>query len=66
MNKSMSVVGLGIALGVGIGTSLGVATGNVSLWLPLGTGLEIAIASGLAVTKSGPCRPKESKNDLVR
>jgi hypothetical protein len=52
MNSKMSWTGLGAALGAAIGAVLGVATHQMGAWLPIGTGVGIAIASGLAERKS--------------
>jgi hypothetical protein len=48
-------IGIGMALGAGIGAALGVATHQMGAWLPIGTGLGIAIASRLAERSREAC-----------
>lgn len=52
MRSRTSWIGLGMALGAGIGAALGVVTHQMGAWLPIGTGVGIAIASALIERKS--------------
>ena len=49
MNLSKTeMIGLGIALGGAIGTVLGAALHQYGAWLPIGIGVGVAVASGIA------------------
>jgi hypothetical protein len=60
-NRKSQWIALGVALGAGIGAALGVATHQMGAWLPIGTGVGIAIASALADRKSGVCESPRSQ-----
>jgi hypothetical protein len=57
-------IGIGMALGAGIGAALGVATHQMGAWLPIGTGVGIAIASSLAERKNAGCEPAPSRRKI--
>ncbi|HKN35203.1 MAG TPA: hypothetical protein VJX16_18325 [Terriglobales bacterium] len=66
MNSKTSWIGLGMALGAVIGAALGVSTHQMGAWLPIGTGVGIAIASSLSERRNAAGEPTPSQPEILQ